>query len=86
MQAEIVIDEWPWIKPYIEIEADSAQKVKDAAAKLGFDWGEAVFGSVDVIHNRDFPDMTVRGIIDVKEARFSDPSPAELGPRREEEV
>jgi adenylate cyclase class 2 len=84
--AEIVIDEWPWIKPYIEIEANSEQKVKDAATKLGFGWDDAVFGSVDVIYNRDFPDMTVRGVIDIKEARFSNPSPAEFGPRREEEV
>lgn len=79
---EIVIDEWPWILPYIEIEADNEQKVKDAAAKLGFDWSEAVFGSVDVIYNRDFPTMTVRGVIDIKEARFADPAPAEFGPRR----
>ena len=80
---EIVIDEWPWIAPYIEIEADSEQKVKDAAAQLGFDWGDAVFGSVDVIYRRDFPDMTVRGVIDIKEARFTDPAPAEFGQRRE---
>ncbi len=83
---EIVIDEWPWIKPFIEIEGPSEKRVQEVAGQLGFDWGDAVFGSVDVIYNRDFPDMTVRGIIDIKEARFSDPSPAEFGPRREEEV
>jgi len=73
--AEVVIDEWPWIQPYIEIEADSEAIVKAVADKLGFDWSEAVFGSVDVIYQRDFPNMSVRGIIDVKDARFGDPVP-----------
>jgi len=44
--------------------------------KLGFDWKDAVFGSVDVIYERDFPNMSVRGIIDIKDARFGDPVPA----------
>ena len=81
---EVVIDEWPWLAPYIEIEADSEQKVRDAAATLGFDWSNAVFGSVDVIYNRDYPDMTVRGVIDIKEARFDDPVPAEFGTKRKD--
>lgn len=72
---EVVIDEWPWIKPYIEIEGDSEAAVKAAAAELGFDWVNATFGSVDVIYARDFPKRTVRGIIDIKEARFDDPVP-----------
>jgi adenylate cyclase class 2 len=74
-EAEVVIDEWPWIKPYIEIEAETEVIVREATAKLGFDWNDAVFGSVDVIYDRDFPKMSVRGIIDVKDARFGDPVP-----------
>lgn len=75
---EVVIDEWPWIKPYIEIEADSEDKVKATAKQLGFNWHDAVFGSVDVIYNRDFPGMTVRGVIDIKEVRFGSPVPIEF--------
>lgn len=80
---EVVIDEWPWIVPYIEIEADSEQKVKDVARKLGFDWGDAVFGSTDVIYRRVFPGMTVRGVIDIKEVRFGDPVPKEFNLEKE---
>ena len=80
---EVVIDEWPWIAPYIEIEADSEQKVKDAASQLGFDWSEAVFGSTDVIFRRVFPDMSVRGAIDIKEVRFGDPIPKEFNATKE---
>ncbi len=76
---EVVIDEWPWIQPYIEIEGASEAAVKQAAAELGFDWADAVFGSVDVIYHRDYPAMTVRGIIDIREVRFGDPVPTEFG-------
>ena len=75
---EVVIDEWPWIPPYIEIEADSEAAVHQAAADLGFDWNDAVFGSVDVIYNQEYPDMTVRGVIDIKEVRFDQPVPKEF--------
>lgn len=75
---EVVIDEWPWIKPYIEIEANSEEKVKATAKELGFSWHNAVFGSVDVIYNRDFPGMSVRGVIDIKEVSFGSPVPAEF--------
>lgn len=75
---EVVIDEWPWVNPYIEIEGNSEGAVRQAAKELGFDWNDAVFGSVDVIYNRDYPNMTVRGIIDIKEGHFGDPVPKEF--------
>lgn len=75
---EVVIDEWPWINPYIEIEGESEDAVRSAAQKLGFDWNTAMFGSVDVIYNRDYPKMSIRGVIDVKEVKFGDPVPGEF--------
>lgn len=76
---EIVIDEWPWLKPYIEIEGETEEQVRAVASKLGFDWAEAMFGSVDVIYNRKYPNLTVRGVIDIAQVRFGDPVPDELG-------
>lgn len=78
---EIVIDEWPWLNPMIEIEADAEDKVEQTAKQLGFSWKDAVFGSVDVVYHREFPNMTCRGIIDVKEAHFGDPIPKVFGER-----
>ncbi len=75
---EIVIDEWPWIKPYIEIEAESEDAVRAVATTLGFDWKDARFGSVDIIYTKVYPNMTVRGVIDIKEVRFADPVPEEF--------
>ena len=80
-EAEVVIDEWPWINPYIEIEAATEGIVRSVADKLGFSWDDAVFGSVDVIYNKEYPDMTVRGVIDIKEVRFAEPAPVEFGAR-----
>ena len=76
--AEVVIDEWPWIKPYIEVEAESEDIVRAVSDRLGFDWKDAAFGSVDIIYQRDYPKMSVRGIIDVKDARFGDPVPEQF--------
>lgn len=39
--AEICIDEWPFLKPYIEIEAKSEEAVKAVAEKLELSWEEA---------------------------------------------
>jgi adenylate cyclase class 2 len=72
---EIVIDEWPWIKPYIEIEGPSEARVREVAEALGFLWADHVLGSVDVIYTRDYPAMTIRGVIDIKEVRFGDEVP-----------
>lgn len=76
--AEVVIDEWPWIKPFIEVEAETEDIVRSVSAKIGFDWKDAVFGSVDVIYQRDYPNMSVRGVIDIKEGHFGDPVPKEF--------
>ncbi|HYE22625.1 MAG TPA: class IV adenylate cyclase [Verrucomicrobiae bacterium] len=35
------IDFWPKVPPYIEIESDNEEKVREAAKLLGFDWKDA---------------------------------------------
>ncbi len=79
---EVVIDEWPWMPPYIEIEGTSEEAVREAADTLGFDWKDAVFGGADVIYQSlyDFADG-VRGVIDVAQVRFEDPLPAVFTPK-----
>lgn len=77
-EAEVVLDEWPWIPRYIEIEGPSEAIVKDVAKQLGYDWSDAVFGSADVIYGMEFPNRTVRGVIDISEVRFGAPVPPEF--------
>lgn len=43
---EIVIDTWPELETYIEIEAPLEELVKNTAEKLGLNWGERIITSV----------------------------------------
>jgi len=74
---EIVIDEWPWLKPFIEIEASNEGDVKRVAKILGFHWSDAVFGSVTTAYRLQYPDITANDhISSIPEITFSKPRPA----------
>jgi adenylate cyclase class IV len=42
---EVMMDTWPFLETYIEIESDSESRVKALAVELGFKWSEARFGA-----------------------------------------
>jgi adenylate cyclase class 2 len=47
------IDTWPSIPTYVELEGESEQALKEAAQKVGLDWGRADFHSASwVIENK----------------------------------
>lgn len=48
--AEIVIDTWPGLESYIEVEADSEEKVREIAEKLGYNWKDRRITSVTDIY------------------------------------
>lgn len=43
------IDTWPRIPPYIEIESDSEDKIKQAAESIGLDYSKAVFENAGAV-------------------------------------
>lgn len=47
---EIMLDTWPWIPVYAEVEGPSEAAVKDLSQKLGFEWKNAIFDSADAIY------------------------------------
>ena len=49
---EITIDTWPWIPTFIEIEGTNEQELKKVVGKLGLDWKQALFGSVEIAYQR----------------------------------
>jgi len=51
---QIELDEWPWVKPYLEIEAESEAAVRTAAKQLELDWAQAVHGSVEVVYQAEY--------------------------------
>ncbi|HEX6258824.1 MAG TPA: class IV adenylate cyclase [Candidatus Saccharimonadales bacterium] len=52
--SEVVLDEWPWLKPYIEIEGPSEPRIREIAEQLGFNWDDAVFGSVTEAYRAEY--------------------------------
>lgn len=76
--AEVVIDEWPWIKPYIEIEAACESTVRHVSQKLGFDWTHGVFGSVMKAYEAEYPHLLKSDFLlsDLPEVKFGDDIPA----------
>lgn len=55
---EIMIDEWPFLEPFVEIEGPFEEAVKMVAAKLGFDYSRAIFGAVDALYMRKYMHLT----------------------------
>lgn len=50
--AEVVIDTWPGLDTYVEIEAESIQKVKNVANKLELDWNSKIVTSVVEVYGK----------------------------------
>jgi adenylate cyclase class 2 len=55
---EVTIDEWPFLRPFVEVEGQSAESVKQVSEKIGFDYAQALFGAVDVLYIRQYPYLT----------------------------
>ena len=73
---EVVLDEWPWLKLYIEIEGPSEESIRTAAEQLGFDWSQAKFGDVMVAYRAEYPHLTEEDTVgNLPEVRFSMPLP-----------
>ncbi|MGO4748580.1 class IV adenylate cyclase [Streptomyces sp. 2MCAF27] len=46
-------DTWPELPTFLEIEGSSEGSVRDAVAALGLDYGQARFGSIDLIYKSE---------------------------------
>ena len=51
---EVTIDEWPYLEPFVEIEGNSEDAVKQTAEVLGFEYSEAIFGAVDTLYAQKY--------------------------------
>lgn len=60
---EVVLDIWPWLEPFIEIEGPTKGAVQRVAKQLGLDWNQAVFGSVTEIYKIQYPDIERNGLV-----------------------
>lgn len=51
---EITIDEWPFLEPFVEVEAKSEEEVKIVSEKIGFNYSDAKFCSVDTLYHEKY--------------------------------
>ena len=76
---EIMLDEWPWLNPYLEIEGESEEAIKNVATQLGLDWSTALFGGVANAYRAQYPHIGEKGIIAINREwetiKFEDPAP-----------
>jgi adenylate cyclase class 2 len=77
---EFMIDTWPWIPTFIEIEGNTENEVHLAADKLGLLWEKALFGGVSRIYKEYF-DVEYEQIDRCPEVIFS-PTPEWLEKKR----
>lgn len=52
--AEVTIDEWPFLEPFIEVEGKNEKEVKKVSEKLGFDWNKALFCAIGHLYYRKY--------------------------------
>ncbi|MCA9365912.1 CYTH domain-containing protein [Candidatus Kaiserbacteria bacterium] len=73
---EVVLDEWPWLDPYIEIEASTETEVREVSQQLGLNWSEAKFGDVMVAYRDQYPYLNeTQTVGKVSEVLFDSPLP-----------
>ena len=78
---EVVLDEWPWLDPYIEIEGDSEEVVQATAKKLEFSWDDAVFGGANRAYAIQYLNAgDSLNLLDIPEIRFGAPLPDLMKP------
>jgi adenylate cyclase class 2 len=83
---EIVLDEWPWLNPYIEIEGESEDGLKSIVKELELDWSKAAFGDVMVAYRAQYPHLKPdETVANLKEVRFNTPLPQFLVPSKQGE-
>ena len=71
-RAEVTIDTWPGLNPFIEIEGADESAVRDVSQELGFDFGAAVFGSIDLVYEKEVG-IPAEEIVRLPEITFANP-------------
>ena len=54
---EVVLDEWPWVNPFIEIEGPDEDSIKNVAKILELNWADAHFGPADTVYMLEYKKM-----------------------------
>ncbi|MBI2984013.1 MAG: CYTH domain-containing protein [Candidatus Kerfeldbacteria bacterium] len=81
--AEIVVDSWPWIPPFVEIESPDEPTLRRLAERLGLRWDESLHGSVEIAYQAYY-DVTDQEIYNCPAVVFG-PVPSWLAAKRKKQ-
>lgn len=80
---EIMLDEWPWVKPFIEIEGKTEAAIQKCAHLLGLKWAIAVFGAAETVYRAEYPGIAADETIgEIDSIKFGELVPDWLERRR----
>ena len=71
---EVTIDEWPFLDPFVEVEGNDEESVKNVSKKIGFDYGTALFCSVGNLYVQKY-DIRPDKINTLEKLVFNMPNP-----------
>lgn len=74
-EVEIMIDEWPFLEPLIEVEGTSEAQVRDISERIGMDWSQARFCAVSAIYIEKYGITEERINNETPRLVFEDPNP-----------
>lgn len=80
-ELEIELDEWPWAKPYMEVEGPDEASLRALVGNLGLDWSKVCHGSVEIVYQGEY-DVTDDEIDDIPVITFDLPVPETLESKR----
>lgn len=66
------IDTWPGLQPFLEVESDSTESVRKASEDLGHSLDTALFGSIDLVYEKEIG-IPTQDIISLPEITFETP-------------
>ncbi len=72
---EIMLDTWPFLEPFVEIEGHTEVTVRSVSEKLGFDWTKAHFGNVGSFYVKQYGITEDRIYNHTPRLAFDDPIP-----------
>ena len=51
---DIMMDEWPFLEPFVEVEGKSEEDVRKVSEKIGFDYSKALFSNAGMLYQKKY--------------------------------
>lgn len=69
---EVTIDTCPGLNPFVEVEGANEKIVRGISNELNFDFEKAVFGSIDLVYEKELS-IPAETIVRLPEITFANP-------------